>query len=207
MNQRTWAIGVGTLVIFGLGGLALIYFYSGYSGILKVFTAGWLPLYQVLLGILVGGLSAGMGLVIITRPFFERHKQYYYHLIRSRLNLNARSILFLSLCAGVGEELFFRAGLQTWLGIWPTAIIFVALHGYLSPRSWRISLYGLFMTILMAGLGYLYEYTGLWTVIVAHSLFDIILFWHIAHYPAGETAAEHGSEPAPEEEEGTTHRP
>ncbi|MDQ3536108.1 MAG: CPBP family intramembrane metalloprotease, partial [Bacteroidota bacterium] len=92
-------------------------------------------------------------------------------------NLNYFNIILVSLCAGIGEEIFFRAALQPIIGIWPTAIIFVILHCYINPRNWRISIYGFFMIIIMLGIGYLYETVGLISVMVAHTVIDIILFY------------------------------
>ncbi|MDZ7846435.1 MAG: CPBP family intramembrane glutamic endopeptidase [Owenweeksia sp.] len=69
--------------------------------------------------------------------------------------------------------------MQPLLGVWFTSVIFVALHGYLSISNWRIGVYGLIMLGIIAGFGYLYRYTGLLTVITAHSVFDFVLFMHI----------------------------
>lgn len=84
------------------------------------------------------------------------------------------NLVFISLFAGIGEELFFRGVLQrlfirltknAWIGIIITAIIFSAIHfqffGFL-PR--------MFLGIL---LGALYWYSGsLWTSIIAHFIYD-----------------------------------
>jgi membrane protease YdiL (CAAX protease family) len=94
----------------------------------------------------------------------------------AKFGLGWNEILFVSFCAGFGEELLFRGSLQYLLGIWTTAIIFVALHGYINPRDWRISVYGLFMTLAIASLGYATEHIGIWSAVVAHTIIDIILF-------------------------------
>ncbi len=112
---------------------------------------------------------------IINRDFFKAEKEYYKRKV-AVFNLNYFNIILVSLCAGIGEEIFFRAALQPIIGIWPTAIIFVILHGYINPRNWRISIYGFFMIIIMLGIGYLYETVGLISVMVAHTVIDIILF-------------------------------
>src|SRR5690606_14751744 len=90
--------------------------------------------------------------------------------------LSRAGMLVLSLCAGIGEELFFRAGIQPFLGIWWTAILFVFIHGYLDPRNWRISIYGLVMVGIIAWFGYRFETIGIVAAMIAHAAFDFILF-------------------------------
>ncbi len=175
MNAKVWLIGWATLLIFGLGGLAIIEFWQDRSW-MEVWQHGQGIALQLIAGTIVGILSAAAALYLINSSFFTEQKQYYYRLIASKLPLNYGVIIFLSLCAGIGEELFFRAGLQPLIGVWLTAFIFVALHGYFSPRSLNISIYGGLMLLIIAGFGYMYEYLGLLSVITAHSLFDIILF-------------------------------
>jgi hypothetical protein len=84
------------------------------------------------------------------------------------------NLIFISLFAGIGEELFFRGVLQRlfikltkspWAGIIITAILFSGFHlqffGFL-PR--------LFLGVL---LGALYWYSGsLWTAMLAHFVYD-----------------------------------
>jgi uncharacterized protein len=87
------------------------------------------------------------------------------------------NLIFISVFAGIGEELFFRGVLQRlfikltknpWAGIILTAILFSGFHlqffGFL-PR--------LFLGIL---LGALYWYSGsLWTAILAHFVYDALI--------------------------------
>jgi membrane protease YdiL (CAAX protease family) len=92
------------------------------------------------------------------------------------MNLNVGDAIFLSFCAGFGEELLFRSGMQYYLGIIVTSLIFVAIHGYLNPKNWRYSLYGLLVLpfILLISLGF--ETFGLWFAIAAHFSYDAVLF-------------------------------
>lgn len=92
------------------------------------------------------------------------------------LNLTVWDSLFLSLCAGIGEELLFRAGAQFYLGPVITSILFVAVHGYLNPLSWRKSLYGMVVLPLSFILGYGYEWYGLWFSVAVHTTYDLTLF-------------------------------
>ena len=77
--------------------------------------------------------------------------------------------------AGFGEEILFRACIQQYWGIWITAIFFVAIHGYLNPKDWRLSIYGLFMTFIIVIIGYMYQFFGLWSAIFAHFAIDLYL--------------------------------
>jgi membrane protease YdiL (CAAX protease family) len=85
-----------------------------------------------------------------------------------------KNLLFISVFAGIGEELFFRGILQRllirvtknpWMGIILTAAIFSGIH---------FQFYG-FLPRLLLGvlLGAIYWYSGsLWVAILAHFLYD-----------------------------------
>jgi membrane protease YdiL (CAAX protease family) len=108
-------------------------------------------------------------------PFFDKIPTKIDKII-GELNLKIYQGIFLSLCAGVGEELLFRAGVQHYMGWCITAILFVALHGYLNPFNWRFSVYGLIVLpfILLISLAY-YQF-GLWFCIASHFSYDAVLF-------------------------------
>lgn len=85
-----------------------------------------------------------------------------------------KNLVFISLFAGVGEELFFRGILQRifirmtqnpWMGIVLTAAIFSGIH---------FQFYGFFPRFILGILlGAIYWYSGsLWTAILAHFLYD-----------------------------------
>jgi uncharacterized protein len=166
-------LGLGTLLIFGVTGYIIIVHFQEVNFIDILKSGRSLPV-QLIIGIIYGLLSAFIALYIINKEFFNKEKQFYQEKI-SQLNLNNSGIVFISICAGIGEEIFFRAALQPFLGIWITSIFFVAVHGYLNPLNWVISLYGIFMTFVIAGFGYLMESFGLITVITAHAIFDLVL--------------------------------
>jgi hypothetical protein len=177
MNFRIFLLSAATLFIFGFGGILLIE-YMQLRDFQEVLWYGWPVHWQLGTGIAAGAVSAGIAMMLIKSDFFKNERQYYYQII-SKIGLNVPGILVLSLSAGIGEEIFFRAGLQPLLGIWGTSIIFVFLHGYLNITNYRIFTYGLLMVIIIAGFGYLYRYTGLFTVMSAHAVFDMILLWNI----------------------------
>ena len=93
--------------------------------------------YQLLFGA-AGGLFIGViAQWFVGRQFMQAVTSKYMEMI-GPLDLDRSEMIFISLSAGVGEELLFRGAIQPLIGIWPTAVLFIALHGYLSFRYWRI---------------------------------------------------------------------
>lgn len=162
-----------TLVFFGIGGAVLIVFVQHRT--LPTVIMGSLPLWKhVVIGTMTG-LAIGYGAwALISRPFMDNVLMKYAMLIGPLMPSRGMRIA-VSLCAGVGEEVFFRGAIQHWLGVVWTAIAFVALHGYLDPRSWRMSLYGVLLTGAMVLLGWQANVYGLLGPMIAHTLIDVVL--------------------------------
>lgn len=119
-------------------------------------------------------MTGGIAYKLVQSHPLEDTRTYFTRMVR-RMHLKPYDIVLISVCAGVGEELLFRASVQPLLGIWITAIIFVALHGYLNPKNLSLTLYGIYMIFLSAGLGYLFEYVGIYSAMAAHFIVDVIL--------------------------------
>jgi membrane protease YdiL (CAAX protease family) len=135
---------------------------------------------QLLWGAIAGlGIAVGAHLLIASPLLNEVNTSYARLLGRFRLTFS--EILLISLCAGVGEEMLFRGAVQPFLGIPITSVLFVAIHGYLNPRDWRLSVYGIFMTAGIAWLGYLGQTRGLLSAIVGHTLIDVYLLLYMQH--------------------------
>lgn len=100
----------------------------------------------------------------------------FYGKMLQEIHFNWFEIAFLSLCAGIGEEILFRGCMQYYAGIWITSVVFVGIHGYLNPKNWRLSIYGLYMTIVILGLSYIFEEAGMIFAITAHFAIDLFLF-------------------------------
>lgn len=176
-KKNLYILGLVTLIIFPLVGLTIV-------GVVEDNPTEWLQKrldrerlavhWQVLIGLLFGALSGFLGWQIIRLPFMESVRNKYGSILQ-KLNLNFFDILFISFCAGVGEELLFRGAIQPYLGIWVTAILFVAIHGYLNPMDLKITVYGIFMTAIIAALGYFAQDFGILTAIVAHFAIDVVL--------------------------------
>lgn len=178
MNNKVILLGLFTLVVFGYLGSQVIKYFQGRS-LFELLVSGLDPGLQLFIGLIYGLASAKMAWSVIRMDFFKNEKNYYSRLV-SKLKLNNAGIIFLSLSAGIGEEVFFRGALQPLLGLWVTSIIFVAIHGYLNPFNWRISIYGIIMVFIIAGIGFLFEKSGLVSAIAAHAAFDFVLFRKLA---------------------------
>lgn len=177
MNKAIFLLGFATLFGFGTAGVLVVEFYQERS-FFELLLNGWKLHHQLWMGGLSGLMASGLALLVITRRFFEKEEAYYSGMI-SKLGLDLKGIVFLSLCAGIGEEIFFRAAIQPFLGIGGTSLLFVLLHGYLSPRNIRISIYGVVMVLIVIGFGYLFKFIGIFSAIVAHSVLDMVLFWRL----------------------------
>ena len=171
-------------LLLGMAVLTLVGFPLVGAALLKVFTE--LPISvmmrqsvnvpkQLALGV---GIGAIMGYLahLLTESKWVKPSASRYSAQIGKLNLNKVDMVLISICAGFGEELLFRGAVQLFFGIWPTAVLFVAIHGYLNPRDWRISIYGLLITVFIGLVGYMMEYWGIWACIAAHAMVDLVLF-------------------------------
>ena len=140
-----------------------------------------------------------VGILIILNYFFEEYSQQYRDL-RSSLgsllgHLNSYQIIYLAVISAAGEELFFRAGVQSYLGIFPTSIIFGLLH--LGPGG-RISLWTIWAMVAGIFLGWLFDGTNsLWPCLVAHCAINVIGLVRLRRM-VRETKA-HPKSPTPQE--------
>ena len=166
-------LALATLVIFGGLGMAIIP-YVRQVRIAEFFSGAEKYWLQIMIGICFGVITAKAGWQIVELPMLQKTKVFFSGLIKP-LKLDTTQIIFISICAGVGEELFFRGAIQPMLGIWMTAILFVLLHGYLNPFNMSLTMYGIYMVLVVGVLGLLTEHFGIITAIIAHTLIDIIL--------------------------------
>lgn len=178
MSNHRLIIIMGWVTLLGFPAISLLVL-QWLSGSWQFIFLGRWPLYtQVPLGIVLG-LVMGFGLKQLLKwPVLGPTTLKYSEMIAD-LGLSRAEYIFLSVCAGIGEEILFRGCIQEYAGVWITAIGFVALHGYINPMNWRVSIYGLTLCFLFAGVGYLMMYTGIYTCILIHMVVDIILFDHL----------------------------
>ena len=175
MSKRgIYILGIITLLVFPIPAFLYLYFFEGYS--IQDFIR-WDEIFrpQTILGINLGIVYAFIALIFMGAPIFDKLPNRVENIVRN-MRLTAWDAIFLSICAGVGEELLFRAGMQTILGPWITSVIFVAVHGYLNPRKWRMSLYGLIVLPFIFLISFGYDHFGQWFSIGGHFSYDLILF-------------------------------
>ena len=127
------------------------------------------------LGIEMGILYAFLALLMMNAPVFDKLPVRVETMVKN-MNLTILDCIFLSICASVGEELLFRSGVQFYLGPLITSVLFVAVHGYLNPFNWRMSIYGLIVLPFILLISYGFEEFGLWFAIGAHFSYDLVLF-------------------------------
>ena len=108
-----------------------------------------------------------------------RLQGYTYAFLKKKLSPNG--VIFVSICAGVGEEALFRGGLQTlltdhigvFLGIAVSSAIFALIHMAKPVVAAIIFLIGVTF-------GVVYWYTeSLFAVMLAHALYDIFAIAHL----------------------------
>ena len=132
------------------------------------------PLMQILIGLFAGIVIGHLAFFISTCSFMKPVMKKYSQLFGA-FELNHSEMIYVSVCAGVGEEILFRGALQPLCGITITSLLFVAIHGYLNPKNWRISIYGILMTIAIISIGYMTLHVGIISAIIAHAMIDYYL--------------------------------
>ncbi|TVR40529.1 MAG: CPBP family intramembrane metalloprotease [Cryomorphaceae bacterium] len=133
------------------------------------------PLWQQLgIGLLTGTAAGFMAWRMIQSAWMTPLREKYAGFI-GKFRLKPWQVVYISLCAGIGEEILFRGVIQPYLGIWITAVLFVAIHGYLNPMDKRVFVYGLYMTLVIGLIGYQTEWFGLYTAMAAHTAIDVVL--------------------------------
>lgn len=136
---------------------------------------------QLFKGLLFGANASVIAILMVHSKWFKESRVFFAELIQ-KIEPSYLHVIFYSFCAGVGEEILFRGAIQPHLGIWLTAILFIFLHGYLNPFNRAIMLYGLFMVIISAGLGYLFAIYGIYAAMSAHFIFDVAMFSYLKWY-------------------------
>jgi membrane protease YdiL (CAAX protease family) len=127
----------------------------------------------------IGALNQKMHLGSDTQKWMkgmeeEAAKQIQFMLAKHTVGELLTNLVFISLFAGIGEELFFRGILQRmfirafknpWMGIVFTAAIFSAFH---------FQFFGFFPRLALGVvLGAIYWYSGsIWAAIIAHFIYD-----------------------------------
>lgn len=167
-------LGWVTLLVFPIPTFAVLYWLEGIKPI-EILELNQLTLSNLTLGISFGVSYALLALLIMRARIFQEMPSRIETMVQ-QMNLSIGDSLFLSLCAGIGEEFLFRSGMQFYLGPVFTSLFFVAIHGYLNPKNWKYSLYGLLVLPFILGISYALEPLGIWFCIAAHFAYDLVLF-------------------------------
>jgi membrane protease YdiL (CAAX protease family) len=138
-------------------------------------------------GLVYGTISGLMMIWFTSNQEATTSFQQQIRMVQS-MRLTILDCIFLSICAGFGEEIVFRIALQQWLHPLLTAVIFVAVHGYLRPKNWNTTKYGLLVLLFSIGLGYAVDSEGLWFCIIAHSAYDFVIFIFWSRFATNPTA-------------------
>jgi len=166
-------LAAGTIVGMPLIGWAIMWFFQDTDFVSHF--RGAKPFWQqIIVGLFVGTISALGAIAMMRLPFLAEANMQYSQLLQN-LKLTTSEKVYISICAGIGEEFLFRGVIQPLLGVFLTAFLFVALHGYLRLTDWRISIYGLYMIAVVVVFGFLTIYLGLAAAAVAHIAVDVIL--------------------------------
>lgn len=163
-----------TLLVFPIPAFIALYFTHDFT-LREFFDLDRFKFHHLITGGIIGIVYAYLANFAMETKLFKSVPLRVDQLVKS-MNLTIGESIFLSICAGVGEELLFRVGVQTFIGPILGGILFVALHGYLNPFNWRQSLYGIIVLPLAFILGYAFEYVGLWFAIAIHFAYDLTLF-------------------------------
>ena len=158
--------------------VAILYYFNATAFMIPVVIGKVNVWIQVGAGVVGGFLLSGITWLMGKWNYLD-DVNFDYTLRLGIFNFSFQEILFLSFCAGVGEEIVFRGMIQPWLGILTTSFMFIALHGYMSYSSWPKVIFGLILFSVGTILGILGEYIGLLAAIVAHIIYDIIAFQRI----------------------------
>ena len=100
-------------------------------------------------------------------------------------SLDVGSAAAIALCAGIGEELFFRGVIQHEFGIVGASVAFSVLHFGTAVRKY------LFLTFLYTAIGFYFGYVAeyfesLWIVIIAHATYDFMALLYLRYADTAE---------------------
>jgi len=118
------------------------------------------------------GLGAGCVLVLLTIPL-RRYRPFRRIEAMVRLvlpSLGRGEIVVLAVASAIGEELFFRAALQPWVGLVPASLLFGACH-----FSRRVPIWSIWAAVGGVIFGSLFDATGgVFAPVVAHATVNAI---------------------------------
>ena len=170
--RRFWA-----LCAFAIGLAFVINAAFGDGTLPEVLIEGEPIAVQIGWGITFGlAISVPSMVVVFFVPLFSSLRRQLLDLV-SRLDLDALNPLWISLSAGIGEELLFRGALQPIVGIWWASFIFTLAHfrsGQFHSMNWQKLIYAASVFIAGLFLGYVFLEIGLIAAMVTHAVVDVV---------------------------------
>ena len=161
-------------------GFIIIYFFQE-KPIWQPLVEGLEIWIQLLTGSLFGILFAFLAIQLLHNEQMKSVIESYGIIQQVReLKLTPVQMISLSVVAGISEEFLFRAAIQPLLGVWLTSAIFIGIHGYIRFSTFPKLLYTLFTFLLSCALGYLYIAFGIYSAMLAHAVYDMIVLWKIS---------------------------
>ena len=124
--------------------------------------------YELLRLVLIGGLGAGLLLVLsyFFEDWFPSFRELKSVIMRFLGPCTIPMAIYLALITSFGEELLFRGALQPFAGLVLTSVLFGLLH---MGQKGLVSAWSVWALIAGLLLGWIYEETGsLWPPIIAH---------------------------------------
>lgn len=171
-SLRTQLFSCATLAALGL----VIIHFAHPQPLAQVLLAGMPWLDQLALG---AALGLAIGLVSAVSSLRQPSAEAVQRTTASyaRLDLSGWHPVWISLGAGISEELLFRAALQPLIGIWGASLLFLLAHArayefHRIDRAALLQASGVLGMALAFGLGF--EYIGLLAMMVAHTIIDIV---------------------------------
>lgn len=169
----------------------LIIYYIQERQLAEIFFSGDHFLIQIGVGLAAGVAFGLAALGMAKMPSFKKILDEYA-IIRQvkKMDLSVKEIVYVSLVAGISEEILFRGAIQPVIGIWLTSIIFIGVHGYIRMQSTKHILYSLFTFLLSCMLGGLFIFFGLISAMAAHFIYDVIVLFGIKEDVIKETTSD-----------------
>ena len=98
--------------------------------------------------------------------------------VLQKIDLSGEKPWIVGFCAGVGEELLFRAALQPLIGLWLGAVVFAAAHIRTATigSSSKLKRLAYMLNLAVAGvaLGLVFEHLGLLAAVLIHATIDVV---------------------------------
>lgn len=186
MSRRARSIvGLSWAVYLPLGGLGVGWAAWREGGFALAHPEPWFALDPLLahgasgaLGLFVAALTIASTRWLTRTASWARALHQSFREVLGKLPRGA--VLMLALASGLGEEAFFRLGMQPTLGWLLTSFIFGAVHVGPDRRFWVWTVWAMVMALIF---GAMYEATGsLLGPVLAHVLINYVNLRHIVEH-------------------------